>query len=180
MTSTLENLATALDGESNAQQRYLAFARKAEQEGYVPVASLFRAAARAEEVHAKAHAAVIRKLGGKVEAKLETPVVGSTKENLAAAIKGETYELNEMYPAFIEAARKDGNKDALRTFNYAKTAEGEHARLYQEALNDLGSWKSGEKRSFHVCLVCGYTTTKIDFEKCPSCRAPKEKYETIT
>jgi rubrerythrin len=177
--STLENLVAAFSGESNAHQRYLAFAKQAEAEGYMPVASLFRAAARAEEVHANSHAAVIKQMGGQAEAKLETPTVKSTKENLEAALKGETYELEEMYPAFIAVARKDKNKDALRTFNYAKTAEGEHAKLYKDAIDHLASWKSGEKRNFYVCSVCGYTVTKIDFERCPSCMQPKEKYETI-
>jgi rubrerythrin len=176
--STLENLTTAFNGESNAQQRYLAFAKKAEAEGYVPVASLFRAAARAEQVHAASHAAVIKKMGGTAEAKLETPVVKSTRENLEAAIKGETYELEQMYPGFIAVARKDGNRDAIRTFNYALAAEGDHAKLYTEALKNLDSWKSGEKRTFYVCPVCGHTVTKIDFEKCPTCFTAKDKFES--
>ena len=179
MQTTLENLVTAYNGESNASKRYQAFARTAEEEGYVPVASLFRAAARAEEIHAKALAGVIKKLGGSAEAKLEEPAVKSTRENLAAALKGETYERDEMYPAFIEKARQERITDAVRVFNYAKTAEGTHATLYKDALDNLASWKGTEKRDFFVCGICGHTVTKIDFEKCPSCLSPKDDYQKV-
>jgi rubrerythrin len=176
---TLENLQTAFNGESNAHAKYLAFAKKADQEGYGPVASLFRAAARAEEVHAGNHAEVIKKMGATPVAKIETPEVKSTKENLEAAIKGETYEKDEMYPSFLKQARAEKNKDAIQTFNYAKSAETEHARLYSEALANVEQMKGGAV-SYYVCTVCGYTTAKMDFSKCPSCFSPKEKYETIS
>jgi rubrerythrin len=177
---TIDNLQVALNGESNARARYLAFAEKADQEGYGEVASLFRAAAKTEETHATNHASVIRMMGGTPQAKIETPVVKSTKENLEAAIKGESHERDTMYPEFLKQARAEGNKDALRTFNYAKTAEGEHAKLYTEALNNLPRLKGSKARDYFVCTVCGYTTAKVDFSKCPSCFSHKDKYEKVS
>ena len=178
--TTLENLQVAFNGESNAHARYLAFADKANQEGYGEVASLFRAAAKAEQVHAANHAVVIKKLGGTPEAKIETPVVGSTKENLEAAIKGESYERDTMYPGFLKQARTEGNRDAVQTFNYANTAEAEHAKLYSKALNDLPKLKGSKSKDYFVCTVCGYTTAQIDFSKCPSCFSHKDRYEKVS
>ena len=178
--TTLDNLQTAYNGESNAQARYLAFAAKADQEQYGEVASLFRAAAKAEEVHAANHSEVIKKLGGTPTAKVEAPVVGSTKENLEAAIKGEFYERDTMYPEFLKQARAEGNRDAVQTFNYAKTAEGEHAKLYSEALNNLPKLAGSKAKDYYVCTVCGYTTMQMDFSKCPSCFSHKDKYEKVS
>ena len=144
-TLTMTNLQAAFNGESNAHARYLAFANKADTEGYAGVASLFRAAARAEEIHAGNHAAVIKKFGGVPEAKLEDPVVKSTRENLEAAIKGETYERDKMYPAFIGQARTEANAEAMRTFTFAQAAEVEHAKLYTEALQRPGK-HAGQSR----------------------------------
>ena len=177
---TIDNLQAAFNGESNAHARYLGFAAKADQEGYGEVASLFRAAAKAEEVHAANHSAVIKSLGGTAEAKIETPVVNSTKENLEAAIKGESYERDTMYPEFLKQARAEGNRDAVQTFNYAKTAEAEHAKLYSEALNNLSKLKGSIAKEYYVCTVCGYTTPQIDFSKCPSCFSHKDKYEKVS
>ncbi len=177
--ATLANLQTAYNGESNAHARYVAFAKKADAEGYGQVASLFRAAAKAEEIHANNHAAVIKKMGGTPDAKIETPVVKTTKENLEAAIKGETYERDKMYPEFIKQAKEVRDTAALETFNYAKTAEAEHAKLYSEALKDLDKLKGSKAKDYFVCGICGYTVTKIDFAKCPSCFSPKDKYVTV-
>jgi rubrerythrin len=179
-SKTIDNLQAAFNGESNAHARYLAFATKADEEGYGQVASLFRAAAKAEEIHAANHAVVIKKLGGTPEAKIETPVVGSTKENLEAAIKGESYERDTMYPEFLKQARAEGNTDAVQTFNYAKTAESEHAKLYSQALNDLPTLKGSKSKDHFVCTVCGYTTVQMDFSKCPSCFNSKDKYERVS
>jgi len=179
-TKTLDNLQAGFNGESNAHAHYLAFAEKADQEGYGEVASLFRAAARAEEVHAANHADVIKKLGGTPQAKIETPVIKSTQENLEAAIKGESYERDTMYPEFLKQARAEGNRDAVQTFNYAKTAEGEHAKLYSEALNNLRKLKGSKAKDYFVCTVCGYTTSQLDFSKCPSCFTHKDKYERVS
>lgn len=179
-SKTMDNLQAAYNGESNAHARYLAFAEKADQEQYGEVASLFRAAAKAESVHAANHAVVIKKLGGSPEAKIETPVVKSTQENLEAAIKGESYERDTMYPEFLKQAREDGDRDAVRTFNLAKTAETEHARLYTEALSNLATLKNSKAKEYFVCTVCGMTTPKIDFSKCPSCFSHKDKFERVS
>jgi len=175
---TLDNLQAAFNGESNAHAKYLAYSKKADEEGYPSVASLFRAAAAAEQVHADTHASVIKAMGAVPKSDVKVPPVKSTKENLEDAIKGETYERDVMYPEFIAAARAEGNKEALKAFNYAKTAETEHARMYTEDLNKLASLK-GKTQSYWVCTICGYTTPKIDFEKCPSCFNPKDKYVEV-
>jgi rubrerythrin len=177
--STLENLQAAYNGESNAHAKYLAFAQKAAQEGYGEIASLFRAAARAEQIHAGNHAAIIKKLGGAPQAKIQAPTVKSTKENLAVAIEGESYERDVMYPAFIQKARQDANAGAVRTFTLAKTAEAGHADLYADALKNAEQRRAASK-TYQVCTVCGLTVAKIDFSKCPSCFSPKEKYEAVS
>ncbi len=177
-STTLQNLQTAYNGESNAHARYLAFAQKADQEGYAQAAALFRAAARAEQIHAANHAVVIKKLGAAPEAKIETTVLKTTKENLEAAVKGETYERDVMYPEFIKQARADKNTEAIQTFNMAKSAEAEHAKLYTGAAADPSKMKAKGVK-YEVCTVCGYTVTKVDFAKCPSCFSPKEKYESV-
>ena len=120
----MSNLQTAFNGESNAHARYLAFAVKADAEGYAGVASLFRAAARAEEIHAGNHAAVIKDFGGIPVAKLEDPGVKSTRENLEAALKGENYERDVMYPAFLSQATSDASAEALRTFRLCARGGG--------------------------------------------------------
>ena len=177
-STTLQNLQTAYNGESNAHARYLAFAKKADADGFAQAAALFRAAARAEQIHAANHAVVIKKLGGTPEAKIETPAIKTTKENLEAAVKGETYERDVMYPDFLKQARADKNTDAIQTFNFAKGAETEHAKLYAEAAADPAKMKA-KGVTYEVCTVCGFTVPKADFAKCPSCFSPKEKYETV-
>jgi len=176
---TLENLQAAFEGESNAHARYTAFAKKADEEGYGQVASLFRAAARAEEIHANNHAEVIRDLGAEPKAVIATPEVKTTRENLEAAIAGESYERDTMYPEFLAQARADGNRAAIKTFTYAKTAEGHHAKLYQEALDQLASLAGSKAVTYYVCTVCGETVVKIDFKKCPSCFNSKDKYVAV-
>lgn len=178
-TTTLENMQAAFNGESNAHARYLAFATQAEKEGYGEVASLFRAAARAEEIHAGNHAAVIKMMGGTPDAKIETPDVKSTRENLEAAIKGESYERDNMYPGFLNQARADKNKAAVRSLNFAKTAEEEHAKLYTASLSGLDGLKNTKAVTYYVCPKCGFTARNTSFEKCPSCFTPKEQFEKI-
>lgn len=174
----MSNLRTAFNGESNAHARYLAFAAKADVEGYAGAASLFRAAARAEEIHAGNHAAVIKQFGGAPVAKLEDLVVKSTRENLEAALKGEVYERDVMYPDFLRQATMEANAEVLRTFRFARAAEVEHARLYREALQDLESMKASQ--TFYVCPVCGFTTQNPDSEPCPTCATPKETFEKVS
>jgi len=174
---TLDNLMAAYNGESNAHAKYVEFAKKADQEGFAGAAALFRAAAQAEETHARNHAEVIKKLGGTPKADVKLPVIATTDANLKAAIEGESYERDTMYPGFIKEAQAVGNKDALRTFRMAVSAEAEHAKLYTQASTQLPSWKSG--KTFYVCPVCGKTITVIDFDKCPVCFTEKGKFKTV-
>jgi rubrerythrin len=176
--TTLENLMTAYNGESNASARYAEFAKKAEADGYLKVAQLFRAASASEKIHAATHGTVIEKLGGTPKATIDSIKVGTTRENLEAALQGETYEKTTMYPMFLQKARSERNRDAMRSINYAKAAEEEHAKFYQAALDNLDSYKEAGP-GWSVCQVCGFTVTKVDFAKCPICLNPKEKYKLI-
>ncbi|HEX9048737.1 MAG TPA: rubrerythrin family protein [Verrucomicrobiae bacterium] len=174
---TLDNLNAAFQGESNAAHRYEAFANQAQADGYAYAARLFRAAARAETIHRDSHKQAILALGGTVkDFKLDEVKVGATEENLRAAIKGESYERDTMYPEFLALAKADGAKEAVRTFLFAQKAETEHARLYQDALDNLGKQAD---QPIYVCKVCGYTTTALPAKNCPSCREPVSNYETI-
>ncbi len=176
---TLENLMAAYNGESNAHAKYLAYAEKADTEGYGKVASLFRAAASAEKIHLTNHARVIEGMGGTPKADIKLPAVKSTKENLEDAVKGESYERSTMYPEFITQAEKENNPDAVRTFTYAKAAEAEHAKLYQTALANLAEWKA-PKSNFYVCPICGYTVEgKPSFAACPVCATPATLYQAV-
>ena len=176
---TLQNLETAFNGESNAHARYLAFAEKADQEGYFQIAGLFRAAARAEEIHARNHEVEIKNLGGTAQAKIEKPDVKTTKGNLQAAIKGETYERDVMYPDFYKQARAVGDAGAVQTFNYARGAEAEHATLFTNALGSMETMRV-KGVTYYVCTVCGYTTTNMDFAKCHTCFSSKDKYVAVS
>ena len=162
--SSMDNLKNAFAGESQANRKYLAFAKKAEEEGFKQVAKLFRAAAEAETVHAHSH---LRVIGG----------VRSTKENVQEAIGGETYEFTKMYPQMIEEARKEGNKQALQSFEFANKVEKIHADLYQKALNNLGK---NEAVDYYVCQVCGNTVEKAAPDKCPICGASKSMFIKIS
>ena len=161
--STIDNLKNAFAGESQANRKYLAFAKKAEEEGFKQVARLFRAAAEAETVHAHAH---LRVLGG----------IRGTKENVQEAIGGETHEFTKMYPQMIDEAGKEGNKQALQNFEFANKVEKIHAELYQKALNNLGK---NETVDYYVCQVCGNTVEKAAPDKCPICGAPKSMFTSI-
>ena len=176
---TLANLQEAFNGESNAHARYLAFAEKADAEGYAKVASIFRAAARAESIHADNHAKVIRALGAEPRADVVAPTVKTTAENLQAAIDGESYERDTMYPEFIGAARSEGVKDALKSFNFAVEAEAGHARLYADALKALDSM-GGAPLTLYVCPSCGRTVLALDGEKCPVCYTENEKFIQVS
>jgi rubrerythrin len=160
MSKTEQNLREAFAGESQANRRYLAFAKQAEKEGHPQVAKLFRAAAEAETVHAHAH---LRTLGG----------IRSTAENLKEAIAGETHEFKKMYPAMIEEAKKEGEKAAERSFTYANEVEQVHANLYQKALDNLGKLAEAD---YYVCSVCGYTCENDPPDRCPVCNAVKKAF----
>jgi rubrerythrin len=177
--TTLDNLMAAFNGESNAHARYVDFAVKADNEGYPKVANLFRAAARAEEIHARTHAGVISKMGGAATADVKEPEVKSTKENLEAALAGETYERDEMYPKFLSEARAEKNSKAVRSFNFAKSAEADHAAFYKAALDNLDDGKSAAP-GYYVCPVCGRTVSKLEGDKCPVCFTPTDNFEEIS
>jgi rubrerythrin len=170
---TLKNLQSAYNGEYNETACYGAFAAKADEEGYKGAASLFRAAAKAESVHLGLHAGAIEKLGAEPKAEVETPVVKSTKENLYAAMTGEEYERDAMYPAFFEQAQVDHNTDAARSFKNAMLADIEHAKLFKQALDDVDAWT--DARTFLVCSDCGFTSMDLTLTQCPVCAAPREK-----
>ena len=163
MSKSEKNLQDAFAGESQANRKYLAFAKQADKEGHPQVARLFRAAAAAETVHAHAH---LKQLGG----------IKATKENLEAAIGGETFEFKEMYPQMIKDAEEEGNKGALRNFNFANDVEKIHAGLYQKALDNLGS---NEETDYYVCDVCGYTAEGEAPDECPVCKAKKQAFKKI-
>jgi rubrerythrin len=176
--TTLENMQTAFNGESNAKAKYESFAVKADEEGYKSVAVLFRAAAKSEGIHAAKHEAAIKKMGGEAKATIEKAEVKTTKENLEAALKGEIAEKESMYPEMIKKAEADKNTAALYSFKGALAAEKMHAEYYQQALKDLDGWKAAGKE-FAVCQVCGYTTVDTKIPKCPVCAAPNSKFEVV-
>lgn len=164
MSKTTENLKAAFAGESQANRKYLAFAKKADEEGYPQVARLFRAAAHAETVHAHNH---LRAVEG----------IHSTAENLKEAIAGENYESVSMYPGFLAEAEAEDDKHAARTFHYALEVEKVHEKLYREALEMLG--KQDEEYDYYVCPVCGYTHAHNAPEKCPVCGVLGSKFERV-
>ncbi len=164
MSKSEDCLKEAFAGESQANRRYLAYAAKADEEGYPQVARMFRAAAEAETVHAHNHLKALKGIRG-------------TKENLEDAISGETHEFKTMYPEMIEAAKGDGNKQAERTFNYANEVEKIHAQLYQKLLDTLGS--SQESYPYYVCPVCGYTAEKEAPGVCPVCGTQGKMFRRV-
>jgi rubrerythrin len=164
MSKSEEYLKEAFAGESQANRKYLAFAARADQEGYPQVGRLFRAAAEAETVHAHNH---LRALKG----------IRSTKENLEEAISGETHEFKSMYPEMIKAAKAEGNKAAERSFDYANEAEKVHAQLYERLLDTLGS--SQETYPYYVCPVCGHTAEKEAPDICPVCGTQGKIFKRI-
>jgi len=163
MSETDQNLKDAFAGESQANRRYLAFALKAEKEGFPEVARLFRVAAESETYHALNH---LRAIGG----------IGTTEENLQEAMMGERHEAVEMYPDFIEQANIEENKLAGRSFTWALAAEKVHEGLYSEALEAMKAGKDFERKEYHICPVCGYTMEGEPPDRCPLCNAPKDRF----
>lgn len=161
--STDKNLAAAFAGESQANRKYLAFAKQAEQEGYPQIARLFRATAEAETIHAHAH---LKAMGG----------IQSTAENLKEAISGETYEFSEMYPPFIKEAEAENVVAAARAFKLANEAEKVHAALYKQALAGL---EKKEVADVYLCPVCGHIALGGVPDACPICGAKAAVYKQI-
>lgn len=166
MGDAQENLQAAFAGESQANRRYLFFAEKAEEEGKPQIARLFRAVAEAETVHARNH---LRNTGE----------IKSTEENLEEAIGGEHYEFSQMYPAFIDQAMAEGNKDARIGFSYANKVEKIHHGLYGEALDNLKAGKQLTNTPYFVCQVCGYTVAGEAPDSCPICGASSEEFKRV-
>jgi len=176
-TTTLDHLQEAFNGESNAHHRYLAFAAQADVEGFAQAASLFRATAKSEEFHARNHAEVIRMMGAEPRMKIEKPVVKSTCENLQAAMDGEIYERDIMYPPMIDEAKASKHPEAVRTFMYALKTEAEHARLFEAALKNLDKMK--KTTTYYVCNVCGYTVASLNFLRCLVCGHSKTDFIAV-
>jgi len=160
---TEDNLKTAFAGESQAHMRYLIFAKRAEAEGFLNIARLFKAISHAEKVHATNH---FNALG----------LVRGSSDSLQMAIDGETYEVNEMYPAFNAVAQLQDEKGAMQTINYALQAEKIHANMYQKAKQAADSRKDIQLGSMFICGVCGHTVEGEAPERCPICGASKEKF----
>ncbi|MGD9366361.1 MAG: rubrerythrin family protein [Desulfobacteraceae bacterium] len=163
MSKTENNLKEAFAGESQANRKYLAFAQKADEEGYPQAAKLFRAAAEAETVHAHAH---LRALQG----------VGSTADNLKEAIGGETHEFESMYPPMIADAEAENHSAAVRSFRFANEVEKVHAELYQKALDSM---ENPQDVDYYVCSVCGNTVENEAPETCPICGAKAQAFKKV-
>jgi len=167
MSTSIENLREAFAGESQANRRYLAFAQKAEKEGFTQIAKLFRAAAEAETIHALNHL----KITGEIK---------STNENLETAISGETFEFSKMYPEYIKTAKEEGNKRATWSFEVANKVEEVHANLYMKALQAVNSNDDLPETDYYVCTVCGNTVENEAPDRCPICNAPKRQFFKIS
>jgi rubrerythrin len=165
MATTLNNLLAAFAGESQANRRYLFFAEKAEKEGFLQVAKLWRAIAEAETVHARNHLQIVG--------------VGTTKENLIQSIDGEGFEFRKMYPEFIEQAKADGNKRAQSSCEWAREVEKVHHKLYEDALKAVDSGAKMKESTYYVCQVCGMTVEGEAPDKCPVCGAPKARFTKV-
>jgi rubrerythrin len=177
-TDTLENLLTAYNSESSTYNLYRAFSQKAEKEGALQAAYLFRAVLLSIKVQMENHAEAIKKMNGTPKSDLKTPGVKSTAENLQTAIKEESAKYNDLYPVFLSKARRERNKIAIRTFNFSKSAAAEHIDFFKDASSDL---EAGEKKNriFHVCVVCGNMVTELNFDECPICFNPPDKYVQV-
>jgi len=163
---TQENLLAAFAGESQANRKYLAFSKKAEQESKNNLARLFRATAEGETVHAMNHLDVARG-------------VKTSQENLQAAIAGETFEFEEMYPKFLQEAEAENNGPAKMTFGNALKVEMEHQGFYKDALEKVSAGDDIAEEKYFVCQVCGHLHTIEAPEVCPVCGAPKEKFKKV-
>lgn len=163
---TDENLKSAFAGESQANRRYLAYAEKAQEEGFVQVAKLFKATAESEAVHAMSHLRVMR-------------AIKSTLNNLKKALEGEVHEHTKMYPEFMQTAVSEKRRDAEITFKWANEVERVHADYYQEAINAVSSGEDLAPLEYYVCQVCGFTAKKNAPETCPVCGSPKRLFKAV-
>ncbi len=160
---TQENLMSAFAGESQANRKYLAFARQAENEGYTNIARIFTAIAEAETIHALKHLEVAGK-------------VGTTLENLQTATEGEHYEFTTMYPGFIEDAKQEDQKKALKSFEYANEAEKVHGKTFEQLKSAVEGGKDMEDTEIHLCPICGWVGSGEAPERCPICNASAKAF----
>jgi rubrerythrin len=167
MGETENNLKAAFAGESQANRKYLAFARKADEEGYTGVAKLFRAAAEAETIHAHNHLDALKG-------------VNSTLENLREAYGGEHYEFTEMYPVFLVKSKEEKQGVATKTFHYANEVEKIHGALYEDAIKQLENAGKFADRDYYVCRTCGYTIADKAPDKCPVCASQKDVFLKVS
>jgi rubrerythrin len=178
---TAANLRSAFGGESQAHMRYLIWGELAEEEGFPNVARLFRAVSRAEQAHATGHFKALADVAGGFDVLSGAGFgLSSTADALAGAIEGETFEINEMYPAYLAVAEAQGEKSAIRSMKYAEAAEKIHAALYTEAKDAVDAGRDYEIGTIQICTVCGHTMAADEApEKCPICSAKKEFYESF-
>lgn len=164
---TITNMQAAFKGETNATARYAAFAKKAAEEGYPQIAMLFKAASMSENIHAQNHKVVMEEMGVTVEPVTPDVTVNSTKENLAYAVKGEAYEVEEMYPAFLKEADAAGIQLAMVSLNYAYKTEKKHRELYQQAIAALEANDFKDVASvYYLCPTCGNTYPNAAAKRC--------------
>lgn len=161
---TKDNLMSAFAGESQANRKYLAFAKKAEREGFKNISRIFQAIAEAETVHALKHFEIAGK-------------VGSTVENLTAAVEGENYEFTRMYPEFIETAKQEGQKQALKSFEYANEAEKVHGGIFQDLKEIVTNGSDAPDNEVYLCPVCGWVGTGQTPDRCPICNTPSKSFK---
>ena len=158
--TTLENLKAAVCGETGASAKYAACAAAAKEQGFDQIARLFEATSAAEQIHIGLEAGVISE-------------IIATDLNLIAGALGEIYETSDMYPSFIKVAQEEGNKKAEFVFTRAKLAEAVHAELYMDAYNNIDA---ATDEAYYLCPICGYIHKGDDFEKCPICFTPADKF----
>ncbi len=177
---TIANLKAGIIGETTASAKYAAYAAKAKEEGYAKIALLFEAASKAEGIHANKHTSVLEQLGEKMEKVTPVYEVKTTKENLEDAIKGESHEIESMYPEFIKTARDAVMADAVTTFDYAFQVEKKHLALYKDALAALEKKDfKGLADAYAVCSTCGNTFGKTVPNNCEICGDAKDTFITI-
>ncbi|MFB6342298.1 rubrerythrin family protein [Saccharicrinis sp. FJH62] len=177
---SVKDLQNAFKGETTASAKYAAYAEKADKEGYGKIALLFRAASKAESIHAGNHKAVLEKMAAEVPVVNPEFEVKTTKENLGDAISGESYEIATMYPDFIKDASAESANLAMISFNYAYQVEKKHKALYEKALNALnGNNVDSLSDLYMVCTTCGNTYEGEAPARCGISMTPKERFVRI-
>jgi len=179
-SNTIKNIKSAIIGETTASAKYAAYAKQARKEGYNKIALLFEAASKSENIHAYNHRSALEQLGEKMDKVTPKYEVKTTKQNLNDAIKGESYEVDTMYPDFIKTANEEGVNIAMLSFNYAFQTEKKHKAMYQNALEKLFA---GQEKSlsdlYMVCTTCGNTYDSMAPKRCGISMTPRERFLTI-